>query len=149
MTATKASNILYTIYAMTFTPPTSGERSRTTYAPVPHANATSRTIYTRSASSYLCPMPMVVWIDIGLDFIEALPCVGGKSIILTVVDHSASTATSSPLHTRTWRSLWHRFYSLRSCAGSRHARQTRIKEFVSILSRLRTYILDVIGTLWN
>jgi hypothetical protein len=97
MTATKASNILYTIYGMTFTPPTSGERSRTTYAPVPHANATSRTIYTRSASSYLCPMPMVVWIDIGLDFIEALPCVGGKSIILTVVDHFSKYCHFIPL----------------------------------------------------
>jgi hypothetical protein len=29
----------------------------------------------------------MVWANIGLDFIEALPCVGGKSIILMIVDH--------------------------------------------------------------
>jgi hypothetical protein len=31
----------------------------------------------------------------------------------------------------------------------RHARQARMKEFVSMVSRLRTNILDVIGTLWD
>lgn len=29
---------------------------------------------------------MPVWSEIGLDFVEALPRVGGKSVILTVVD---------------------------------------------------------------
>jgi hypothetical protein len=33
------------------------------------------------------PIPLGVWTDIGMDFIEALPCVRGKSVILTVVDH--------------------------------------------------------------
>jgi hypothetical protein len=33
------------------------------------------------------PVPQSVWADIGLDFVEALPRVGGKSVILTVVDH--------------------------------------------------------------
>ena len=28
-----------------------------------------------------------VWTNIGMDFIEALPRVGGKSVILTIVDH--------------------------------------------------------------
>jgi hypothetical protein len=32
------------------------------------------------------PLPTGVWTDIGLDFIEALPRVRGKSVILTVVD---------------------------------------------------------------
>ncbi|KAF0923711.1 hypothetical protein E2562_006683 [Oryza meyeriana var. granulata] len=32
------------------------------------------------------PVPTVVWADIGLDFIEALPRVNGKSVILSVVD---------------------------------------------------------------
>lgn len=32
------------------------------------------------------PVPTAVWANIGLDFIEALPRVGGKSAILTVVD---------------------------------------------------------------
>ncbi|KAF0893768.1 hypothetical protein E2562_029664 [Oryza meyeriana var. granulata] len=32
------------------------------------------------------PVPQAVWTDIGLDFVEALPRVGGKSVILTVVD---------------------------------------------------------------
>lgn len=30
------------------------------------------------------PIPMAVWADIGLDFIEALPHIRGKSVILTV-----------------------------------------------------------------
>ncbi|KAF0887755.1 hypothetical protein E2562_003988 [Oryza meyeriana var. granulata] len=32
------------------------------------------------------PVPQAVWTDIDLDFVEALPRVGGKSVILTVVD---------------------------------------------------------------
>jgi hypothetical protein len=32
------------------------------------------------------PVPTIVWADIGLDFIEALPRVNGKSVILSVVD---------------------------------------------------------------
>jgi len=32
------------------------------------------------------PVPTVVWADIGLDFIEALPRVNGKSVILSVVN---------------------------------------------------------------
>jgi len=33
------------------------------------------------------PIPSAVWADIGMDFIEALPRVEGKSVILSVVDH--------------------------------------------------------------
>jgi hypothetical protein len=32
------------------------------------------------------PVPTAVWADIGMEFIEALPRVGGKSVILTIVD---------------------------------------------------------------
>ncbi|KAF0928095.1 hypothetical protein E2562_037873 [Oryza meyeriana var. granulata] len=32
------------------------------------------------------PIPTVVWADIGLDFVEALPRVNGKSVILSIVD---------------------------------------------------------------
>jgi len=32
------------------------------------------------------PVPSAIWADIGIDFVEALPKVGGKSVILTVVD---------------------------------------------------------------
>ena len=32
------------------------------------------------------PIPTVVWADIGLDFVEALPRVSGKSVILSIVD---------------------------------------------------------------
>jgi hypothetical protein len=32
------------------------------------------------------PIPTIVWADIGLDFIEALPRVNGKSVILSIVD---------------------------------------------------------------
>jgi hypothetical protein len=32
------------------------------------------------------PVPQGVWTDIAMDFVEALPRVRGKSVILTVVD---------------------------------------------------------------
>jgi hypothetical protein len=31
------------------------------------------------------PVPTAIWSNLGLDFVEALPRVGGKSVILTVV----------------------------------------------------------------
>ena len=42
-------------------------------------------------------MPTAVWTDIGLDFVEALPRVGGKSIILTVVDRFSKYCHFIPL----------------------------------------------------
>jgi transposase InsO family protein len=43
------------------------------------------------------PIPQAVWTDIDLDFIEALPCVGGKSVILTVVDRFSKYCNFIPL----------------------------------------------------
>jgi len=43
------------------------------------------------------PIPTAVWTDIGLDFIEALPKVRGKSVILTVVDRFSKYAHFIPL----------------------------------------------------
>jgi hypothetical protein len=43
------------------------------------------------------PIPQAVWTDIGLDFIEALPRVGGKSLILTVVDRFSKYCHFIPL----------------------------------------------------
>jgi hypothetical protein len=43
------------------------------------------------------PVPSGVWTDIGLDFIEALPRVRGKSVILTVVDRFSKYAHFIPL----------------------------------------------------
>lgn len=40
---------------------------------------------------------MSIWADIGLDFIEALPHVGGKSVILTVVDRFSKYCHFIPL----------------------------------------------------
>jgi hypothetical protein len=42
-------------------------------------------------------VPHQVWSDIAIDFIEALPKVGGKSIILTVVDRFSKMVHFIPL----------------------------------------------------
>ena len=43
------------------------------------------------------PVPTTVWADIGLDFVEALPRVGGKSVILTVVNRFSKYCHFIPL----------------------------------------------------
>jgi hypothetical protein len=43
------------------------------------------------------PVPTVVWADIGLDFVEALPRFRGKSVILMVVDRFSKYCHFIPL----------------------------------------------------
>jgi hypothetical protein len=58
------------------------------------------------------PVPTAVWTDIGLDFIEALPKVGGKSVILTVVDRFSKYCHFIPLaHPYTAESVAQAFFS--------------------------------------
>jgi hypothetical protein len=42
-------------------------------------------------------MRTVDWMDIGLDFVKVLPRVGGKSVILTVVDRFSKYCHFTPL----------------------------------------------------
>ncbi|WVZ62966.1 LOW QUALITY PROTEIN: hypothetical protein U9M48_012652 [Paspalum notatum var. saurae] len=55
------------------------------------------------------PMPTSVWSDISMDFIEGLPKVGGKSVILTVVDRFSKyehfIALSHPYSLNQWLQL--------------------------------------------
>ncbi|RLM77946.1 hypothetical protein C2845_PM12G03110 [Panicum miliaceum] len=43
------------------------------------------------------PVPSAVWADVDMDFIEGLPKVGGKSVILTVVDRFSKYCHFIPL----------------------------------------------------
>jgi hypothetical protein len=42
-------------------------------------------------------MSLMVWTDIGIDFIEGLPKVNGRSVILTVIDRFSKSAHFLPL----------------------------------------------------
>ncbi|KAF0928155.1 hypothetical protein E2562_038062 [Oryza meyeriana var. granulata] len=58
------------------------------------------------------PVPSVVWADIGIDFIEALPKVQGKTVILSVVDRFSKYCHFIPLaHPYTAESVAHAFFA--------------------------------------
>ncbi|WVZ59186.1 hypothetical protein U9M48_009373 [Paspalum notatum var. saurae] len=58
------------------------------------------------------PVPQAVWSDVGLDFIEALPRVGGKSVLLTVVDRFSKYCHFIPLaHPYSAESVAQAFFS--------------------------------------
>lgn len=58
------------------------------------------------------PVPSIVWADIGIDFVEALPRVHGKTVILSVVDRFSKYAHFIPLaHPYTAESVAQAFFS--------------------------------------
>jgi hypothetical protein len=58
------------------------------------------------------PIPDQIWEDISMDFIEALPKVGGKSVILTVVDRLSKYAHFIPLtHPYSATTVAHKLFS--------------------------------------
>ncbi|KAF0903198.1 hypothetical protein E2562_025770 [Oryza meyeriana var. granulata] len=58
------------------------------------------------------PVPSAVWADIGIDFIEALPKVQGKTVILSVVDRFSKYCHFIPLaHRYTAESVAHAFFA--------------------------------------
>ena len=58
------------------------------------------------------PVPSRVWADISMDFVEALPKVHGKSVILTVVDRLSKYAHFVPLgHPYTAASVARAFFA--------------------------------------
>ncbi|KAF0893505.1 hypothetical protein E2562_026103 [Oryza meyeriana var. granulata] len=58
------------------------------------------------------PVPSAVWADIGIDFIEALPKVQGKTVILSVVDRFSKYCHFIPLaHPYTAESVAHAFFA--------------------------------------
>jgi hypothetical protein len=74
----------------------------------------------RNKSEYLHPagrllplsVPTSIWADVDLDFVEALPRINGKSVILTVVDCFSKYYHFIPLaHPYTAESVTHAFFS--------------------------------------
>ncbi|KAF0921295.1 hypothetical protein E2562_003099 [Oryza meyeriana var. granulata] len=58
------------------------------------------------------PVPSAVWADFGIDFIEALPKVQGKTVILSVVDRFSKYCHFIPLaHPYTAESVAHAFFA--------------------------------------
>ena len=58
------------------------------------------------------PVPQGVWTDIALDFVEALPRVRGKSVILTVVDRFSKYCHFIPLaHPYSAESVAHAYFA--------------------------------------
>jgi hypothetical protein len=51
-------------------------------------------------------VPSSVWSDIAMDFVEGFPKVGGKSVILTVVDRFSKYAHFIPLSIPIKQVLW-------------------------------------------
>jgi hypothetical protein len=56
----------------------------------------------------LLPVPSAVWADIGLDFVEALPRVNGKTVILSIVDRFSKYCHFIPLVHPYTACLWRR-----------------------------------------
>jgi len=59
------------------------------------------------------PVPTAAWQDIALDFVEGFPKVGGKSMVLTVVDRFSKYAHFIALGICTRRHLLHELSSIR------------------------------------
>jgi hypothetical protein len=79
--------------------------------------------HLRSAG-LLQPLPVssAVWADIGIDFIEALPKVQGKTVILSVVDRFSKYCHFIPLaHPYTAESVTHAFFADIVLAGAHAA----------------------------
>jgi len=64
------------------------------------------------------PVPSAVWQDVSMDFIEALPKIGGKSVILTVVTASPNTPTLFPLAIHTQQNRWRVCSSPKWCVST-------------------------------
>jgi hypothetical protein len=57
-------------------------------------------------------VPTIVWADIGMDFVEALPRVHGKTVILSVVDRFNKYCHFIPLaHSYTTESVAQAFFT--------------------------------------
>jgi hypothetical protein len=96
--ATKASNVLCTVYAShDFHSPTI-QRAVQDYVRACATCQHYKSDHLHPAGLLLpLPVPTAVWTDIGLDFVEALPRVGGKPVILMVVDHFSKYCHFIPL----------------------------------------------------
>jgi hypothetical protein len=94
---TRASIARFTTSAVTFIFPTCVVWCRNSCGRALLVSGTNRSIYTQRGCLCCCPVPSAVWADIGLDFVEALPRVNGKTVILSVVDRFSKYCHFIPL----------------------------------------------------
>jgi hypothetical protein len=80
---------------------------------VPYLSAVHVRASTPSGAAYATAhVPSAVWANIGLDFVEALPRVNGKTIILSVVDRFSKYCHFIPLaHPYTTTSVAQAFFT--------------------------------------
>ncbi|KAL4579110.1 hypothetical protein LXL04_015245 [Taraxacum kok-saghyz] len=77
------------------------------------------------------PIPETIWSDISMDFVEALPKVAGKSVLLVVVDQTIVTDRDKVFQSNFWKELFRLSGSQLSFTTAYHPQSDGQTEFVN------------------